>query len=175
NVTIPHKIKVMDFLDRISRQAKVIGAVNTVKNVDGKLIGYNTDGIGFIKSLEIFGIDIEDKNVLILGAGGAAKAIATSLAFANVGKIYINNRTVGKARKLSQKIKYCFPKLPIDYGGLDLGNINKTEIHLIVNCTPIGMYPNIDEAPIDLDGFPKDLVVYDIVYKPINTKLLKLA
>lgn len=175
NITIPYKTTVINYLDEISEEAKLIGAVNTVKNVDGKLVGYNTDGMGFIKSLELNNIDVKGKNILVLGAGGGAKAIGTSLALAEVNSIFISNRTLGKAKKLSEKLKYQFPKVSIDYGGLDLKKIDKKKIHMIINCTSIGMYPNIDKSPIDLDGFSKDLVVYDIVYKPINTKLLKLA
>ncbi len=175
NVTIPHKTTIINYLDEISEEAKLIGAVNTVKNVDGKLVGYNTDGMGFIKSLELNNIDVKGKNILILGAGGAAKAIATSLALAEVNSIFISNRTLGKANKLSQKLEHQFPKISIDYGGLDLRKVDKKNIHIVVNCTSIGMYPNINELPIRLDGFSQNLIVYDIVYKPKKTKLLKLA
>ena len=175
NVTIPHKTIIINYLDKISEEAKLIGAVNTVKNIDNMLIGYNTDGAGFIKSLELMNIDVKGKNILILGAGGAAKAIATSLALAEVNSIFISNRTLEKAKKLSQKLKYQFPRVLIDYGRLDLKKVDKKNIHMVVNCTSIGMYPNIDELPIKLDGFSQNLIVYDIVYKPKKTKLLKLA
>lgn len=175
NVTIPYKTTIINYLDEISEEAKLIGAINTVKNVDGKLVGYNTDGMGFIKSLELNNIDVKGKNILILGAGGGAKAIGTSLAFIGVDSIFISNRTLGKAKKLSEKLKYQFPKVSIDYGGLDLKKVDKKNIHMVVNCTSIGMYPNINELPIRLDGFSQNLIVYDIIYKPKKTKLLKLA
>lgn len=175
NVTIPYKTTVINYLDEISEEAKLIGAVNTVKNVDGKLIGYNTDGMGFIKSLELNNIDVKGKNILILGAGGGAKAIGTSLALAEVNSIFISNRTLEKAKRLSQRLEHQFPKVSIDYGGLDLKKVDKKNIHMVVNCTSIGMYPNINELPIRLDGFSQNLIVYDIIYKPKKTKLLKLA
>ena len=175
NVTIPYKIKIMNYLDEISKEAKLIGAVNTVKNENGKLIGYNTDGLGFLKSLEDKNIDIKNKNVLVIGAGGAANAICTSLALAGINKIYINNRNIDKAKKLAKKLKIQFPNLNVNYGDLSLNNVFKEEIHMVINCTSVGMYPNIDEIPILLNGFSKDLIVYDIVYKPNKTKLLKIA
>ena len=175
NVTIPYKIKIMNSLDEISKEAKLIGAVNTVKNENGKLIGYNTDGLGFLKSLEDKNIDIKNKNVLVIGAGGAANAICTSLALAGINKIYINNRNIDKAKKLAKKLKIQFPNLNVNYGDLSLNNVFKEEIHMVINCTSVGMYPNIDEIPILLNGFSKDLIVYDIVYKPNKTKLLKIA
>lgn len=175
NVTIPHKIKIMDYLDEISKEAKLIGAVNTVKNINGRLIGYNTDGLGFLKSLKDKKIDIRNKNILILGAGGAANAISTSLALSGVNTIYINNRNIDKGKELARKIKLQFSNINVDYGDLTLSNVIKEEVHMIVNCTSVGMYPYADETPIVLNGFSKDLIVYDIIYKPEKTKLLKLS
>lgn len=175
NVTIPHKIKIMDYLDEISKEAKLIGAVNTVKNKNGRLIGYNTDGLGFLKSLKDKKIDIRNKNILILGAGGAANAISTSLALSGVNTIYINNRNIDKGKELARKIKLQFSNIKVDYGDLTLSNVFKEEVHMIVNCTSVGMYPYADETPIVLNGFSKDLIVYDIIYKPEKTKLLKLS
>lgn len=175
NVTIPYKIKIMDYLDEVSNEARLMGAVNTVKNENGKLIGYNTDGLGFLKSLEDKNIDIKNKNVLVLGAGGAANAICTTLALAGVNTIYINNRDIDKGKKLAKKTKMQFSNIDINYGDLSLKNIIKEKIHMVINCTSVGMYPNIDQTPILLNGFSKDLIVYDIIYKPKKTKLLKFA
>lgn len=175
NVTIPYKIKIMDYLDEVSNEARLMGAVNTVKNENGKLIGYNTDGLGFLKSLEDKNIDIKNKNVLVLGAGGAANAICTALALAGVNTIYINNRDIDKGKKLAKKTKMQFSNIDINYGDLSLKNIIKEKIYMVINCTSVGMYPNIDQTPILLNGFSKDLIVYDIIYKPKKTKLLKFA
>ena len=175
NVTLPHKINIIEYLDDISQEAKKIGAVNTVKNRNGKLIGYNTDCMGFLKSLELNNIDVKDNTVLILGSGGAANAISTSLALAGVKKIFINNRTLIKAKALAKRIKNQFPKLLVEWGDLGLNNISKDEIDMIVNCTSVGMYPDVEKSPMDFDGFSKDLIVYDIIYKPRKTKFLQLA
>lgn len=175
NVTLPYKINIIDYLDEISDEAKLIGAVNTVKNERGKLIGYNTDGMGFIRSLHMMDLDIKNKNMLILGAGGAANAIATTLALNGAKKIYINNRSIESAKRLAEKIKYQFPNTLVEYGGVDLIGVKKEKIYMIINCTSAGMYPNVDDIPIILDGFSDDLIVYDLIYKPRNTKLLKVA
>lgn len=175
NVTLPHKISIVKYLDHISEQAKIIGAVNTVKNENGKLIGYNTDGRGFLKSLMLEGIDIKDKNILILGGGGAANAISNSVCMAKAKKVFICNRNEIKAKTLSEKIQKQFPEIIIGYGNLDLKEIPKNKIDMIVNCTSVGMYPLVKESPIKLEGFSKQLIVYDIIYKPKQTKLMKLA
>lgn len=175
NVTLPHKKAIIKYLDGISEQAKIIGAVNTVKNENGKLIGYNTDGIGFLKSLKLESIDIKNKNILILGAGGAANAISTSVSLSNAKKIFIANRTKIKAKMLSKKIQRQTTEIIIGYGDLELKDLSKKEIDMVINCTSVGMYPHIQEVPIKLDGFSKDLIVYDIIYKPKKTKLIKHA
>ncbi|NLJ78942.1 MAG: shikimate dehydrogenase [Tissierellia bacterium] len=175
NVTLPHKISIIEYLDDLSFEAKTIGAVNTVENRDGKLIGYNTDGMGFIKSLKLNGVSIKDKSILILGAGGVANAIAMSLAMEGVRKIFINNRTMMKARRLSNRIKDFFPEVVVEYGNLELNNIPKDRIDMIINCTSVGMYPKVDESPIDLIGFSSKLIVYDTIYKPQKTKFMRLA
>ncbi|MCF6465645.1 shikimate dehydrogenase [Clostridium sp. Cult2] len=175
NVTLPHKINIMKHLDAISREAKILGAVNTVKNKNGKLIGYNTDGIGFIKSLELERIDVKDKIILILGAGGAANAISTSLSMNSAKHIIIGNRTLSKAEKLAARISNQFPNVIVELDSLELEHISKEKINMVINCTSVGMYPNADESPIDMDGFSNDLIVYDIIYKPTKTKLMELA
>ena len=97
NVTIPHKVKIIDYLDEVDKNALLIGAVNTVKNEDGKLIGYNTDGIGFIKSITDKGYDIAGKKVLIIGAGGAARSIAVEMASIGAKEINLRNRSIKNA------------------------------------------------------------------------------
>ncbi|CCQ95970.1 Shikimate dehydrogenase [[Clostridium] ultunense Esp] len=175
NVTLPHKISIMEHLDSISDEAKILGAVNTVKNKNGRLIGYNTDGMGFLKSLELEDVGVKDKTVLVLGAGGAANAISISLAKEGVKKIIISNRTLSKAKILAEKISRKFPKVTSEYDSLKLKNVRKEKIDIIVNCTSVGMHPNIDESPINLHGFSENLIIYDIIYKPRRTKLMELA
>lgn len=175
NVTIPYKIDIINFLDKLSYEAELIGAVNTVKNKNGKLIGYNTDGLGFLKTLKERNISLKGKNVLILGAGGAAQSISLTVANEKVKSIIILNRTISKSRKLVKKIKSRFSKIECNYGSLSDVHIDFDKIDILVNCTSIGMYPNEDQIPIDLYKFSKNVIVYDIIYKPLETKLIKIA
>lgn len=174
NVTIPYKVEIMKYLDGIEEDAKVLGAVNTVKNVNGKLVGYNTDGTGFIKSLKKEGIKIENKNFIILGSGGASQAISKKLAMEGAKKIVILNRTVEKATTLGKSIKNMFNQVDVYCDSLD--NVCKyLETDVVINCTSIGMYPNESLSPVDSTIFNKNTVICDIIYKPIETKFLRDA
>lgn len=174
NVTIPYKVEIMKYLDGIEEDAKVLGAVNTVKNVNGKLVGYNTDGTGFIKSLKKEGIKIENKNFIILGSGGASQAISKKLAMEGAKKIVILNRTVEKATTLGKSIKNMFNQVDVYCDSLD--NVYKyLETDVVINCTSIGMYPNESLSPVDSTIFNKNTVICDIIYKPIETKFLRDA
>lgn len=175
NVTLPHKINIIEYLDDISKEAKFMDAVNTVSNKNGRLIGYNTDGMGFLKSMNMEGIDLKDRNILVLGAGGVANAISISVATEGAKKIFICNRTVSKAERLADKIGRFFPNVLVEFRSLALEGVPKDEIDMVINCTSIGMYPDTDKSPIDFTGFPKKLVVYDTIYKPQKTKFMKLA
>jgi len=178
NVTIPHKINVMDYLDEIDPIAEKIGSVNTVKIENGKLKGFNTDGIGFIRSLkEEKKVDIDGKKILVLGAGGASRSISIVLAEKNAEKIYIANRTIEKAESLSkdvnEKVKKCSEHLDLNNKDKIKGIIK--EVDIIVNTTSLGMYPKIDESPLDKNILSSGKLVIDIVYNPSKTKLLKEA
>lgn len=180
NVTIPHKINIIKYLDEVDDDAKLLGAVNTVKNVDGKLIGYNTDGEGFLKSLYENGVDPVNKNVLIIGAGGAARAIALKLAQIGVSKIIILNRTKDRAKSLAQYISDKFPEVFIDTYSLDESFLHRdnriiNDMDLVINCTSIGMYPEDNEEPIDPLIFNSSATIVDIVYKPLLTNFLQKA
>lgn len=171
NITIPHKEKIIPYLDEVDREAQLYGAVNTVKVINGKMIGYNTDGYGFIKGFEMEGIDIKGKKVLLLGAGGAAKVAAYEI-LKKGAFLTIANRNREKAKRLKDQL--------ISTTGIDKINICGIEdisgkYFCIVNATPIGMYPKIDEIPID-KGILEDVsVVYDMIYNPYETKLLRTA
>lgn len=175
NVTIPFKKTIIRYLDGLSPEAEILGAVNTVKNQDGKLIGYNTDGEGFYKTLRNNNIDVKDKNILLLGAGGAAYGIGITLSTKGIKSIYIANRTREKAVNLEKEIKKINPNISTSIGDLSLREINKKDIDIIINATSIGMYPLENLSPIELNGFDKKTIVYDIVYKPRETKLIKEA
>lgn len=165
NVTIPYKEKVIPFLDLLTDEAKNIGAVNTIINENGKLIGDNTDGRGFIRSLkEGLKFDVSGKDCFIVGAGGAARAIAVSLVFAGAGKIYITDLASEKAEaiaKLNDKIKVV--------ATAEIQTII-AKSDLVINATPAGM--ETDSVPFELNFLTSNNVVYDIVYNR-ETPLIK--
>jgi shikimate dehydrogenase len=177
NVTIPHKIRIMEYLDALDPLAATIGAVNTVCVTGGKTTGYNTDGEGFIRSLEeVAKLSIRDKRIVLLGCGGAARAIAMTLAFRGAKKIFICNRTVEKAEALAAeingKIRNCTEALdPIQRPLADV--IKNCDI--LVNSTNLGMHPREEELPLAPELLADHLVVADIVYNPLMTRLLKTA
>lgn len=177
NVTAPHKVEIIKYLDEIDEFAKIIGAVNTVVIKEGKTKGYNTDGKGFLRALEEnANIQVKGKKIFILGAGGAARSIAVTMAVNGAEKIYICNRTYEKAVKLSNMLNNNFTKIckPIPMEPVHMKKaIDESDI--LVNSTVVGMYPNVENSPIDKSLLHKDLVVYDIVYNPKKTKLLKDA
>ena len=168
NVTIPHKETIVPYLDEVTAMAREIGAVNTVQNRDGKLIGFNTDGPGFIESL-IYdaGFEPKGKKCLILGAGGAGRALAVSLKQNHAGSIVIYDTAVEKAEDLAG---YVQGKVANDLQK-EIDNAN-----LLVNASPIGMHPKIDDSPLPENiKLHKKLCVYDLVYNPHETKLLRMA
>jgi shikimate dehydrogenase len=158
NVTIPYKEKVIPYLDEMDNNAKQIGAVNTVVNTNGKLVGHNTDFSGFLYMIQKNGIKIKDKKVLVLGNGGASKAVAAVLKFLEAKEIILAGRTL---RENTITFEECYEK--------------HTHGQVIVNATPVGMYPDIDETPIDLKQFTKCEAVLDLIYNPLKTKLLHQA
>ncbi|GGE74786.1 shikimate dehydrogenase [Priestia taiwanensis] len=172
NVTTPHKVHVMDYLDEVDSIAKSIGAVNTIVHLDGKLIGYNTDGIGYVRALQEISGDLKKKRILIVGAGGACRAIFFTLASLGVKHIDIANRTVQRAADLitdcaEQQLSHALTIVEAEQ------QIDKYDI--IINTTTVGMHPYTDDIPISLDGLRRDSIVSDIIYNPLETKLLKVA
>lgn len=178
NITMPYKEEVMKFLDVIDKEAEIIGSVNTVLNDNGKLIGYNTDGKGFVKSLEEKGIKFKDEKIVIIGSGGAARAIAIQLAFDSAREIVIANRTIENAQTISNIINENIPKTNARSIVLD-GKLLKEELRdakILINTTSIGMKKTQDKSIIeDIDTLHKDLFVADIIYDPPKTKLLSQA
>ena len=174
NITMPHKHSVMNYLDKINMTAKNIGAVNTILNKNGILIGYNTDGAGAMLALKENGICTEEKKLVLLGAGGAAKAIAYQAA-QEVEELVILNRTVEKAKQLA-KILHSFNAKVI--GKMLSNNVLYKELttaNILVNATSVGMYPDNNNSPVPSDLLTSDLCVMDIIYNPLNTKLLNDA
>jgi len=177
NVTIPHKVGVIPFLDEIDPLAERIGAVNTIVNDDGTLTGYNTDATGFLQALLDRGMDPQKKRVLVLGAGGASRAV--SLALAELGaRLVILNRLeeLDWAVGLASRIGELFD-MDVKAGELERHNVERAleDTDIMVNTTSVGMRPDSDRSPVDADLLRPGLVVFDIVYNPIKTRLLTEA
>ena len=175
SVTIPHKVSVMRFLDEIDPLAQKIGAVNTITNEDGILTGYNTDASGFLRALSAEKIEVKGKNVCILGAGGAARAIAFSLADRG-SRLTILNRHLNSAEELAGRIFKFFRQ---NVRSLDLNPENLKsvlrEMDILVNATSVGMSPNFDKTPVPLRLLNSKLTLVDIIYNPLQTRLLEGA
>ncbi|WP_296796484.1 shikimate dehydrogenase [uncultured Methanobrevibacter sp.] len=171
NVTIPHKIEVMKYLAEIDEIASLIGAVNTIDFKDLK--GYNTDGIGAIKAIgEV--TNVKNKNIVIVGAGGASRAISFYLAKYGADSLTILNRNVDKAQGLASDV--LSSGLIDDVESNSIDSMDLTDADILINTTPVGMHPNVDDTPIALAGdMHEDLVVFDAVYNPNETGLLKEA
>lgn len=179
NVTIPHKKAVLSYLDEVSPEARKIGAVNTIHHYQGKLIGYNTDGEGFINSLREEGkFEPEEKNVYLLGAGGAAYGIAFSLIKAGIKSLTLTNRTKEKGELLLNHLEKVFPqKCPLRFIEFNKRNSPTLlkKIDLLVNATSVGMNAD-DFLLINPEIFPEKIFIYDIVYnKNKKTKLIEVA
>lgn len=174
NVTIPHKIEVIKYMDALHENAKLIGAVNTIK-FDDEIMGYNTDGLGAIRAIEEIE-KIKNKKIIILGAGGASRAISFQTILNGAGRLIIANRTHEKALKLTKDL---MDKLDADVKAIGLGEELKHEIKdadILINTTPLGMYPNINQQPlVTKEMMHEALIVNDIIYNPLETKLLKEA
>ena len=177
NVTIPHKVDVIQFLDKLDPLAEKIGAVNTIVNDDGVLTGYNTDATGFLQALLERGIEPEGKNVVILGAGGASRAISFILADRGAHLVILNRLLeLDWAEELAKRISQIFSK---EVAALELnrekltGALDRADI--LVNATSVGMSPDVDQTPVDSDLLRPGLLVFDIVYNPIKTRLLREA
>ena len=177
NVTIPHKIAILEYLDEIDPLAQKIGAVNTICLNNGKTKGYNTDGEGFVQSLEKKGnLAVQGKNIFILGCGGAVRAIAMTLAFRGARHIYICNRTQSKAEQLAREINEKIAECATAVEQVE-SSITKylDTCDILINGTQLGMHPHTDTSPLDGSLLFSHLVVADIVYNPLKTRLLQDA
>ena len=169
NVTIPHKIEMIKYLDVLDENCNLIGAVNTVSNDDGILKGYNTDMTGFLDPIKKRNLTIKDSQVILLGAGGAARAIVAAMVKEKAGKITIVNRTMENAVKLAEFTEKIGGNA--DMVSLQKANELIADYKFIINSTSIGM--KNEPSPISTRNIDKNSVVYDIVYQPINTDLIK--
>lgn len=164
SVTIPHKLAVMEFLDHIDETAVKIGAVNTIVNKDGKLLGYNTDCLGATRAL-LEKTEIKDKQVVLAGAGGAARAIGFGILAEGGNPIIINI--------LEDEGKTLAKDLGVNYYPLE--HFKNLDCDILINATPLGMTPDINSMAVDAEYLGSDMTVMDIVYNPLKTRLLKEA
>lgn len=171
NVTIPHKESIIPFLDELDPMAQKMGAVNTVvRTEDGRLKGYNTDGAGFVKSLELeIGDSHRDKPVLIIGAGGAARGITFALVTAGYKNVTIANRTVEKAQAIVREVGTG------EAISLEDAESRLTEYKIFIQTTPAGLHNGEFNLPFSMNKFPKQAIACDIVYNPIMTPFLQAA
>ena len=173
NVTIPHKISVMEFLDEIDEVARLIGAVNTIDFKNMK--GYNTDGIGAVKAIEEV-TSIKGKNVVIAGAGGASRAISFYIAKYGADAMTILNRNPLKAQNLASDVSNSGLIGEVKSDSISEINAYLADADILIDTTPVGMHPNVDDEPIATSqNMHEDLVVFDAVYNPNETVLLKEA
>ncbi|MDP6047948.1 MAG: shikimate dehydrogenase [Candidatus Bathyarchaeota archaeon] len=177
SITIPHKLAIMEHLNGIDSSALRIGAVNTIVNEDGWLKGYNTDGIGALRGItEVYG-NVKDARVVIAGAGGAARAVGYQLSTV-VQELTITNRTMDRAEELAVSLsanpecRGTVRSIPFERDSL---RVAIEDADILVNGTPLGMHPKTDETPIPIEVLHPDLLVFDLVYNPIRTRLLREA
>ncbi|BAB05043.1 shikimate dehydrogenase [Halalkalibacterium halodurans] len=174
NVTIPHKVTIMDYLDMVDEEAQEIGAVNTVVMKDGQLFGSNTDGQGYLESLmDVVTTPFPTQDVLIIGAGGAARAIGTVLKREKVRSITIANRTLAKAEEFSGVLESS----ETSCSALSLKEAEQQleRFSVIINTTSVGMSPRVDDMPLSLERLSRETVVSDLIYNPLETKFLREA
>jgi shikimate dehydrogenase len=176
NLTIPHKVSVMEHLDRIAPDAAVIGAVNTVRREGDLLIGENTDGKGFLRGVRAdAGVDPKGKRAVVLGAGGAARAIVTELALAGVSDLLVVNRSAARGEQMAADLG-AKTKAPIRFQLWPGTYRVPGDVDLLVNATSIGLYPDVDAMPpVDLSGARPGMLVSDAVFNPPETRLLAAA
>ena len=174
NCTIPHKVKVIEYLDGLGESASLMGAVNCVVRREGQWIGENTDGKGFVESLREL-TDPSGKNVVIFGAGGAARAIGVEVALAGASKITIVNRTVERGEELT---KLLDEKLPVEAGFVPWDGVYAApdDTDVLINATSIGLFPDVDaRLALDVDTLREGMVVADVIPNPPATNLVRDA
>jgi len=178
NLTIPHKQKAISLIDNIQKEAEIIGAVNCIKNDSGKLKGYNTDWNAFIQPLTEINFNFKTARVLLIGCGGAARSVLYSLVREGVKEVYLSNRTPEKADIFIQwaKSKLSYNQIHCTTAPSFLPEHILSSVELVINATPVGMFPHIEQNPLPSNvSFKKGQVVYDLIYNPRETTLLASA
>lgn len=173
NVTIPHKLDIMPLLDEIDPSAAAVGAVNTIVNNNGRLIGYNTDGIGYVRSLkEEAEPQLAGKRIVVIGAGGASRGIVYALTNEKPAHITISNRSIERAIGLANDFS---GKADIEAVSNDQLKAACQEADIVINTTSVGMFPHTDDTPIDASWLKPGAVASDLIYNPLKTKFLEQA
>lgn len=182
NVTVPYKSEVMNYLAGVDEKAKQIGAVNTLVRSEGGYIGYNTDMPGLYRAMKEEGIELQGAEVLILGAGGVARAVALLAAEKGAKRLCIMNRTIEKAKRILEEIKELLPRM----SGTEIPELLALPLHAYeelqgeewigIQATSVGMFPNSDDVIIGAEGFYKKLKAgYDLIFNPYETQFMKLT
>ena len=179
NVTMPHKMEIVQYLDELVMESDLLGSVNTVINRDGKLIGHSTDALGFFTALRESGIDYDDKRILILGAGGAARALAHRAVLENANRVEVLARRPDQAKSVILAIRSHLRGAALSWGGLDTHSLHRSAARsdLVINATPLGM-AGVGAEWEDLSflqSLPKHAVVCDIIHAPRKTVFLAEA
>ncbi|MEW6182922.1 MAG: shikimate dehydrogenase [Bacillota bacterium] len=179
NVTVPHKEAVLPYLDEVTPEAKLIGAVNTVVNRNGRLTGYNTDATGFLRALREAGCEPAGAEAVVLGAGGAARAVCMALGMAGARRIVVFNRTYERAQALSREVQANTETTAVALPWEDL-NKRKADVFqaagVVIQTTSIGMHPEKSACPaVSPAAFRKNQLVVDLIYNPVETRFLQMA
>ena len=177
NVTMPHKTAIIPYLDELDETARKTGSVNTVFNNNGRLVGYTTDGVGALNALKHAGVDPSDKRIVILGAGGASRSISFTLA-EHASELVILNRTFSKAKALKDAIRKALgDRAKVRASPLtdEKLSVELADADILINATSVGMKPNENETPVKQIYLREDLVVFDLIYEPLETRLLREA
>lgn len=173
NVTIPYKEQIMPLLDEVDAAARACGAVNTVENRSGRLIGHITDGLGMLRAIEEGGVKIRQVDALILGGGGAARVAGYEF-LASGGRITMAVRSPEKGEKLARELADAQPDGMARITVCALDDVIGAH-DILINCTPVGMYPHVDACPVSEAVIARCGAVFDAVYNPRETRLLALA
>jgi shikimate dehydrogenase len=175
NVTTPHKASVIGLLDEVDSKAKLLNAVNCINRVSNKLVGYNTDLMGFAYSLRQNNVDIEGNQFAILGAGGSAQAVGAVLAEGEASKISIVNRTPEHAQELMDTILGVNDSIDVEVVSADELATRSKDLDCVINTTSMGMSPNVKDSPLPDGFFTENTLAFDLVYNPLVTKFLQQA
>ena len=175
SVTIPHKMAVMPHLDEIDPMAEHVGCVNTITNEDGRLVGSITDGLGVLRAFADAGASMDDKGVLFVGSGGAVRAVAFAVAeLTKARNVTVLGRTPARVAAIVDDLRAKTP-MPVASGGLDGLDAAMSEHDVVIQGTPVGMFPNESETCIARELLRPDHVVFDMVYRPYKTRFVREA